>query len=169
MSELKLYNAVKDQMKTGDLLLWKTYGIVGGAIQHFTKSKYSHASLVLRLVEYEGTVEMRRFTTEATRHGVGINMLSRRLARQDGLCWWFPLIDSWDEKRKSIGEIALSYLNYPYDYKGVIRWLFQTVSVDGEALFCSELCYMAYGFKGNAPAPDDLLDLNIFKEGVPIL
>lgn len=168
MNDLSKYDCVKHLMKTGDLLLWQTKGIIGGGIQLVTDSIYNHASLVLHLADYEGT-EKRRFTTEATKHGVGINMLSRRLERQKGKCWWFPLIPDWEERRNQVGEIALSYLNCPYDYKGIVRWLFKTVSTDGEALFCSELCYMAYGYSGSAPAPDDLLKLPIFGPSVEIL
>ena len=167
-NDLSKYEAVKCQMQTGDLLLWETETLIGKTIQLFTKSHFSHASLVLRMSEYEGE-NQRRFTTEAVRDGVGINLLSRRLEYEKGFVWWYPLKDVSQERRNEIGRIALDYLGRPYDFKGVIRWVFKEVSVDGEALFCSELCYMAYGYTGDAPAPDDLLKLPIFGDGVQIL
>ena len=162
-----LYTAVKDDMKTGDLLLFQTNGSIGRLIQRYTKSPYSHASLVIRLAEYEG-LERHRYTTESLRHGVVLNLLSRRLEHQNGHCWWFALRDEWNDKRQLIGERALSYVGIPYDFKGIFRFLFGPVSADIQAIFCSELISMAYGYPG-APSPVQLLDYGIHRSGVQIL
>jgi len=167
MNDLTKYNVVKEQLKSGDLLLWQTNGKVGRIIQWYTDSDYSHASLVIRLAEYEG-LERHRYTTESLRHGVVLNLLSRRLEHQKGHAWWFPLKDEWNDKRQLIGERALSYVGIPYDFKGIFRFLFGPVSADIQAIFCSELCALAYGYEG-APSPAQLLDYGIHKAGVQIL
>ncbi len=162
-----LYDAVKNDMRTADLLLWQSNGAVGRLIQTYTKSPYSHASLVIRLSEYEG-LERRRFTTESLRHGVVLNLLSRRLEHQNGKCWWFALKPEWNDKRQLIGERALSYVGIPYDFKGIFRFLFGPVSADVTALYCSELVSMAYGFP-DAPSPVQLLDYGMHGKGIQIL
>jgi len=167
LNDLSPYNVVRDKMKTADLLLWQSNGIIGQLIQLYTKSPYNHASLVIRLAEYEG-LERRRYTTEALRHGVVLNLLSRRLEHQNGHVWWFPLKDEWNDKRQLIGERALSYVGIPYDFKGILRFLFGPVSVDVTAIFCSELVAIAYGYSG-APSPVQLLGYGIHKSGMQIL
>ena len=73
MNDLTLYHSVKAQIQTGDLLMWSSNGIVGKAIRWRTLSEFSHASLAIRLAEYEGA-EGRRFTTEALADGVVLNI-----------------------------------------------------------------------------------------------
>ena len=167
MNDLTLYRDVADEMKTGDLLLFQTGGIIGKAIQCYTKSPYSHSALVIRLAEYEG-LERHRYTTEAVAMGVVLTLLSRKLEHKKGHCWWFPLKDEWDDKRQLIGERALSFVGVPYDYKGLVRFLFGTVSADVNALYCSELVAVAYGIDA-APSPVQLLGYGMHGDGIQIL
>jgi hypothetical protein len=167
MNDLAKYNAVKDQMKTGDLLSWHSDSLIGWAIRAKTGSVYNHSSLVIRLAEYEG-LERRRFTHEALEHGVVLNLLSRRLESFAGECWWFPLKDEWAKIRQVIGERALSYTGIPYDYQAIADQLVTNVQADAAQMFCSEMCFMAYGFSGTAPNPGDLVKIPIFKDGVKI-
>lgn len=168
MNDISKYLELKDQMKTGDLLQWRSNSVIGALIRWKTDSTVNHSSLVLRLTEYEG-LERRRFTTEALSNGTVLSLLSRRLEQFDGEVWWHPLIDSWNEKRQAIGEAALSLIGIPYDYQSIADQVFSKVSADAQSLFCSEYCFLAYGFKGQAPAPGDMIRLGIFKEGVKIL
>jgi hypothetical protein len=169
MNDLSRYEAVKDQMKTGDLLQWHSDSLIGWAIREKTGSNVNHSGLVIRLQEYEG-LERRRFTHEALEHGIVMNLLSRRLEQFDGEAWWYPLKDEWNEKRQAIGERALSFTGIPYDYPAIIEQLFGDVKADSAQLFCSEMCFLAYGYQGTAPNPGNLVStLKIFKEGVKIL
>jgi hypothetical protein len=168
INDLAKYESVKDQMKTGDLLQWSTNGIVGEGIRLFTHSEFSHSSLVLRLQEYEG-LERRRFTTEATRKGVVLNLLSNRLQGENGRVWWYPLKEDWDCKRQDIGEKALLNIGKSYAFGNAAKFLIGKVSEDMNKMFCSQLCYVAYGFGGVPPSPGEMLDLGIFKEGMEII
>ena len=165
--DLKKYRQIKAQMKTGDLLQWRSHSALGAAIRWRTKSHVNHSSLVIRLAEYEG-LERRRFTTEALSRGIMFNLLSRELARYRGEVWWYPLKESWNEKRQGIGEVALSLIGTPYDYKSFFRLLISTVSADARALFCSEYCFIAYGFTGQAPTPADMPSLGIFEPPIKL-
>jgi len=168
MNDISKYIAVKDQMKTGDLLQWRSRSIIGALIRWRTKSEVNHSSLVIRLSEYEG-LERRRFTQEALEHGVVLNLLSRRLAQFSGEVWWLPLKDEWNEKRQGIGEMALSYTGIPYDYQSIADQIIGKVFSDTKELFCSELCYICYGFSGKVLSPGEMPELEIFKEAVQIL
>lgn len=167
MNDLSKYNAVKDLMRTGDLLQWHTHGIFGSLIRWRTQSTVNHSALVLCLKEYEG-LERQRFTTEAQDRTV-LNRLSRRLEEHDGEVWWYPLVDDWNEKRQGIGERALNLIGIKYDVKSIFFQLFGHVSINDKALFCSEYCALAYGFSGTAPTPAEMTNYPIFKKGVQIL
>jgi len=168
VNDLTLYNAVRDQMKTGDLLQWKSNSLIGALIRWRTKSNVNHSSLVIRLAEYEG-LERHRWTTEALEHGTVLNLLSRRLEAFDGECWWYPLQDSWNEYRENVGTWALDKIGIPYDYGSIVKQIVGKVSADARELFCSEYCYLAYGLTGKAPNPGEMPELGIFKEPQKIL
>lgn len=168
MNDLSRYLAVKDQMKTGDLLQWCSNSVIGKLICWKTGYNVSHSSLVLRLSEYEGT-ERRRFTTEALGMGTVLSLLSRRLEHFDGNLWWYPLKANWNEKRTFIGEMSLGLIGIKYDYKNLLKQLFGKISVDIQQLWCSEYVYACYGFAGEAPYPGELNNLGIFKKGVQLL
>jgi len=163
-----VYSSIREQMKTGDLLQWKSNSIIGSLIRWKTKSTVNHSSLVLRIPEYQGK-EKRVWTTEALEHGTVLNLLSRRIDEFDGELWWFPLKDEWHPKCEMIGEYALKMIGLPYDYKSIVKQIVGRVSADARALFCSEYCYLAYGFEGKAPNPGEMPKLGIFKEGVKLL
>lgn len=169
MNNLAIYNTVKGEMKTGDLLQWRSNSMIGALIRWRTKSEVNHSSLVLRFLEYEDS-EGRRFTTEALEHGTVLNLLSRRLAEFDGSVWWYPLQDKFtDIYRGSVAVRALDMIGLPYDYESIFKQIVGKVSADSRSLFCSEYCYLSYGFRGEAPTPADMPGMGIFKEPVKIL
>ncbi len=168
MNDLTTYNTVKQDMRTGDLLQWHSDTPLGWMIRAKTHSRFNHSGLVIRLAEYEG-LERRRFTHEALEYGVILNLLSRRLEEFNGECYWYPLKDEWDVKRQTTGELAMSFTGISYDYFAIAMQLFTSVQADCAQLFCSEMCFLSWGFSGVAPNPGELLSLGIFKEGVKIL
>lgn len=168
MNDLTIYDKVRDDMKTGDLLQWKSNSIVGALIRWRTKSDVNHSSMVLRLSEYE-LLERRCYTQEALEHGVVMNLLSRRLEQHDGNAWWYPLKDTWNQERQFIGERILNCIGLPYDYNSIVKQIFGKVSIDAHAFFCSELVYAAWGYEGVAPNPGELSNLKIFKDCVQLI
>lgn len=169
MNDLSAYNAVKARIQTGDLLMWSSDSLIGKAIRWRTLSEFSHASLAIRLADYEGA-EGRRFTTEALADGVVLNILSTRLAHYEGRAWWYPL----DEQkcgisRVQVGERALALIGTPYDYQSILRLCLRRVSTEINKLFCSEYAAICYGLEGEAPTPADMPKLGIFGDPVRIL
>jgi hypothetical protein len=161
------YTDIKQQMKTGDLLLWRSNSLLGAAIRFFSKGTVNHASIVMCFPEYEGE-ECRRWTTEALEHGTVLNLLSRRLDDYDGQVWWYPLKDDWEQQRSIIGHRALEMIGIPYDYKSLFKNIVGKVSAEARRLFCSEYYYLSLGLQGEAPTPADLPNLGIFKQEVKI-
>lgn len=178
-NDLTIYDAVRDEMKTGDLLQWRSRSLIGAMIRLRTQAKrpayeterginVNHSSLVVRLGEYEG-LERRRFTTEALEHGTVLNLLSRRLESFDGEVWWYPLNDELNPGRTLYGERALELIGIPYDYGSIVRQIVGKVSSNARELFCSEYCFMVWGFAGKALTPNEIPELGIFKTPVRIL
>lgn len=161
------YNKFKQQMKTGDLLLWRSNSLLGATIRFFSKGPFNHASIVMCFPEYEGE-ECRRWTTEALEHGTVLNLLSRRLDKYDGQVWWFPLKDDWEQQRSIIGRRALSMIGIGYDYKSLFKNILGKVSAEARRLFCSEYYFLSLGMEGKAPTPAGLPSLGIFKQEVQI-
>lgn len=169
MNDLTIYNSVKHQMQTGDLLQWRSESLIGALIRWRTLSEWNHSSLVVSFQEYQGT-EGRRFTTEALSDGVVLNLLSNRLERHKGNVWWYPLDEEkCPVKRPNIGELALKYIGTGYDYQSILRLVLRRVSNDAAKLFCSEYVAICYGHEGQAMTPADLPHLNIFKEPVRLI
>jgi len=168
MNDLTVYDSIKDQFKTGDLILWSSNNFIGWCIKKFTKSNVSHASLVIRFSEYDEN-NHRRYNLESGRHGTVLNVLSKTLQEYSGEAWWYPLQEKMEIERKRIGDRALEFVGTPYDYPSIFRYLIGNVSADARKLFCSEYCYLAYGFEGKAPTPSEMLSLNIFKSGTKLI
>ena len=161
-NDLSTYLSIREEMKTGDLLQFRGHSLISRLIEWRT-GKYSHSSLVLRLSEYEG-LERRRFTMSAEPGGVMLFPLSRYLEGYDGEVWWFPLKSEWNENRQRIGENAAFFAGVKYDFPSLFKQLLVKVSSSSRRLFCSELCFICYGFTGKAPNPSDMPKLGIFDE-----
>jgi len=167
MNNLDAYLAVREQMKTGDMLAWATPSLIGKLIMWRT-GPYSHTSGIVRMKEYEGKPR-RRFTIEAMEYGFYPSILSNEIQTYKGHIWWYALKDEYNDKRGAIGEKALSLIGIGYDYKSLFRNALGRVNSDARKLFCSEAWFLIYGFAGKAPTPSDMPKLGIFKDPVQIL
>jgi len=168
MGEIQSSYAInRDQMKTGDLLLWRSNSLLGSAIRFFSKGTVNHASILIRLSEYEG-LERRVFTSEALEHGIVLNLMSKRMEEYDGDVWWYQLKPEWNTERTKIGERAFQYLGVAYDYGSLFKNAICRVSAEASKLFCSEYYYICLGQTGKAPTPQDLITYGWFKKPVLI-
>ena len=141
MNDLTTYRRKRDDMHTGDVILFSSDDILGRAIRLFTSR--SHVSLVVRLPDYEGR-EKRRFVLEAHAiHGVVPVLLSKKLENYNGRAWWQPLRDEFDLVRRHIGTWAFAQIGKKYDYPGLLASALGHVSENAGAFFCSEFAFMA--------------------------
>jgi hypothetical protein len=164
---MNIYEVVKDQLKTGDILQWHSKSIVGSLIRWRTDSDANHSSMIIRLAEYE-CLERRRFHTEAMGRGVYPNLLSNRLKGYRGKVWWLPLKDSWNPDRQKIGERLTECWGKKYDYKSLFWQAIGKVSIDTQQMFCSEVIDYALGFTGTAHNPGELEALGIHRDKILI-
>lgn len=154
-----IYDLYKDQMETGDVILWSSKSLLGAGIRFFSKADVNHASLVVRIRQYE---QDQRYIAEAVERGVVLARLSKRLTEYDGTVWWLPLAAPRNEQE--IGTRALFYQGVEYDYGSFIKQAVARVSINARRLFCSELVAVCLGYeKGTAPRPGDLEGLGIFE------
>lgn len=154
------YHRRKDNMHTGDLLLWQEEHVWWKWIyRKFIGSKGDHVSLIIRLQQYEGDEkDHRRYTLEARRkQGTALNLLSRRLDGYVGKVTLYRLKSDWTpDERKKIGKVILEEVGKAYDSKSMIKTFIVDIlrrfrknirlkyTVDDSKLFCSEYCYLAY-------------------------
>ena len=174
MENLEAYMKQRPQMKTGDLLLWKSSSVIGWLIRLFSSGNVNHAGLVLCLEEF-AHLKDRRWTLEALEPGIVLHLLSRRLGKYDGSVWCYPLKEEYDYCRSDLGAWAIEKVGTPYDYGSLFKNALGRVSADANKFFCSEYAYMAYKENGlpvdfeKAPRPADMPSLGIFDEPVQIL
>jgi hypothetical protein len=169
------YLQCRDQLKTGDVLQWRTASPIGFLIRLFSKGTVNHTSIIVNIQEYNELVD-RRFLLEALGHGIVLTSISRRLKDHKGKVYWLPLKEEFDDKRINVGSWAFKQVGVKYDYIGLVQQIFGRVSADAMAYFCSEFAYMAWknanipmhNPSGLAPRPGDIPKLNICKEEVLI-
>jgi hypothetical protein len=152
-NDLSIYQSVRDQMRTGDVLQWHSNSLLGELIRERKGGDINHTGLIIRLAEYEG-LERRVFTLEALENGVVLNLLSRRLESFDGRVYYHRLLSYYDFQRQLIGERALSCLGIPYDYPGIMKECFGNAEMGLNKLFCSETAWYALTGKTTGEAPD---------------
>jgi hypothetical protein len=167
------YSHLRDRIRTGDCVLWRTRGLVPSMIRLW--SEYTHASLVVRLDEYEG-LRHRVFLVEALRRGLTLTLLSHRLSGTRGGAWLFQPDGLGDDQIAWLRASALvnAARQVRYDFKGLLANVLGRVSVDARRYFCSEHVWHEWdqagllmpdvltetGFRqherGKAPRPGDI-------------
>lgn len=146
-------------MDTGDLLTYRTKGIVSSLIHLWSPD--NHAGMVLRLAEYDGEIH-RRWTLEAIGGGARVAYLSYVLERIHGEAYWHQLLPKYASVRPLIGCFALEKAGVAkYDFKSLLQMAFGVVSADAQKLICSEYVFLAWLSAGivqgaNIPSPSDL-------------
>jgi hypothetical protein len=133
----------RDLMQTGDCLLWSSRTLIGRLIQWFCGAEENHASLVLRLHEYEG-LRNRVFLLEALEHGIVLRLLSDRLKDYRGRVWLHRLTPDLDPHRNKIAVWALNQVGKGYDYLSLFKQAISRVNADAREFFCSEYVYFAW-------------------------
>ena len=175
IGNLTRYIDVKDDMKTGDCLLWASSTCLGWLIRKFSKADVNHASLIVRPPQYNGLIG-RRFQLEALENGIVLRLLSKRLIEFNGEVWWLPLkpIYQSDVTLDRIGSWAYQHVGTKYDYSSLFKQAIGRVSANAHKLFCSEFWFLAckqagVPLTGKAPRPGDISKLDVFTRKTKIL
>ena len=159
---MEKYYALRDQIKTGDAILWNGAGLISSAIRRW--SKFSHVSLVVRMPDYDRLKE-RVFMVEALNHGLEFTLLSNQLEGYSGQAHWMSVGMTTEQQSLSRAHALLECASTTgYDYKSLFRNVLGRVSMDARHYFCSEFVWFNYIYAGRveatkkAPRPGDLVD-----------
>jgi len=114
MEKLSEYKALRNFMKSGDLIEWGSASMIGGIIRFFTKKQVNHSSILLNLDRFEG-LEKHRFVLEALEHGIELNLMSARLEDFKGVVYWSRLKPEYDLYRNKIAAWSLERIGTKYD------------------------------------------------------
>lgn len=150
------YTQVRERIRTGDAVLWRSRGFLPSLIRIW--SDYTHASLVVRLDEYAG-LHHRVFLIEALNRGLTLTLLSKRLAETAGGAWLFQPegLDDDQIAKLRVSALVNAARQVRYDFKGLVANMLGRVSMDARRYFCSEHVWHEWDLAG-VLMPDVLTD-----------
>jgi len=161
-----IYSKLRHELKTGDVILFSGRGVVSAAIKLFTRSRYSHVGMVIRIEEWDIVLVMESTTlTDVAdvdegipRRGVQIVPLSTRIHQYDGSVWIAPI------KRRLNDEQIATLVRFRHEIQG--KYYEQSMTeliksawdgpwgkndADLSSIFCSELVAEAFQRIGLLP------------------
>jgi hypothetical protein len=144
MNNLSKYNLLRDRIRTGDLVEWRTNSLLGWLIRLRTGAKVNHSSLVVKF-DYD-ECEQRRYVLEANAGGIELHKLSTRLQNHNGKAWLLKLKPEFNLHRNKILGWAIDKVDTKYDYGSIFKQITANVSVDGNRYFCSEFIQAAWTY-----------------------
>ncbi len=155
------YQDLREQMKTGDLLLFRGNRLLSGAIERLSDSPYSHVAILARWND-------RVVAFQADLRGVEVLPASTMVCKYSGkVDWWAlkPELRAASFEEDALFDTALTLLGTKYGYwrlleLGVRILLGRTLNPQDahatpDSLFCSEFVSRCY-----RNASGNLLDVN---------
>lgn len=164
--KLNKYNKIRNELKTGDIVLFSGKGRISTGIKWFTSSEWSHVGMVLRLLQFDMVLLWESTTlnniddveTGIAKKGVQVVSLSKRLQNYDGKAAIRQLSKKLSPKKiKSLIEFKQEVKNRPYEkqnielLKSAFDGPFGRNREDLSSLFCSELVAESYQQMGLLP------------------
>ncbi len=153
-----LYDEIRNELKTGDMVLFSGGGFISRIIQMYTRSKWSHVGLVVKdgwfdmLLLWESTTLSKIKTVNGiVRQGVAIRPLSEVIANYDGVVGVRQLDKPLsDGQELDIGDLRKEFKGRDYEqskselFKSAYDFIGGKNEEDLSSLFCSELVAEAY-------------------------
>ena len=152
------YSEIRDDLKTGDMVLFSGDGFVSRIIQMYTRSKWSHVGLVVKdewydmLLLWESTTLSKVKTVYGNvRQGVAVRPLSEVVAKYEGEVGIRQLERPLsDGQQVDIGDLRKEFKGRDYEqskselFKSAYDFIGGKNEEDLSSLFCSELVAEAY-------------------------
>jgi uncharacterized protein YycO len=142
MKSLVAYKQIRDQIKTGDMLEWRSRSALGYVIRFFSGENKNHTGKAFVFDNYGNCEGNHIFTLEAEPDGIENNLLSAQLEKFDGEVYWSPLKPEFDHLRHKGIDWALQCVGTPYDFKSLFKQALVKVSADARKFFCSEYYFI---------------------------
>ncbi|MEM8782439.1 MAG: hypothetical protein AAGE65_06225 [Planctomycetota bacterium] len=171
-----LYESIRPQLKSGDLVLFSGTAPVSRLIQLFTAGPWSHVGVIVRLKEFDDAVMLWESTTltdvpdgEFGRpiRGVQLVPLSLRLSNYDGDVAIRQLARPITSgQRHALAALRHRLARRPYEreklqlLRAALDGLGKPNREDLSSVFCSELVAEAYQAMGLLPEPPEGLPSN---------
>jgi hypothetical protein len=176
------YDAVRPDMRPGDLVAFQGTSFFSQAIKLRTHSPVTHVGAVHQLLPGFNLFRRRIQLVESTSLykvvGVQATYLSDHLANYSGRIWWMPLSD---EARDCLNldaylRFAEETIGRPYDFAGALGSAIDWVDAlglentrDYDAMFCSEWVSAAWQAGGLLPHiinPSEMTPQNVCEFGL---
>jgi len=159
MSAMNKYDDIRDELKTGDIILFSGKGAISEAIKFFTRSKWSHLGMVVYIKEWDMNVlwestqlgDKKDIESGKLKKGVQMTLLRDRVLSYDGgvalrKLHYTPTRETEEKLRdfraeskdKHYEESTIELIKSAYD-----GWLGDNEE-DLTSLFCSEMLSEAY-------------------------
>lgn len=164
------YSAVRDQLKTGDIILMAGESVFSWAIRRFTGSKWSHVGMVVRSPDIDAVLLWESTTTghpedyatpdgREPKRGVQLPPLSKRVRDYDGKVALRRLdraLTKAEVQRLTAFRHEVKDRDYDFDALQLLRsamdeGLFWRNREDLQSFFCSELIAEGYQRMGLLP------------------
>jgi hypothetical protein len=150
-AKLSLYEKVRPQLKTGDILLFEGKSLVSRAIRWFTKSRWSHVAMVYKASEDDDIMLCFESTSVSSgTKGVRLVELSRKLLESKSNVYYRALMPDLNKTElKQLKRFRKLMLGVPYE-RSYLDLLLAGISANrfgGDSLksvFCSEMVAAAY-------------------------
>lgn len=155
-----LYESVRDELDTGDIVLFSGKGLISAGIKWSTSSRWSHVGMILKLPEYDFVTVWESTTlsstndldTNSARKGVQLVPLSARISDYDGAIAIRRLLGAahTGDSVKSLMQFRREVAGRPYEeselelIKSAYDGPLGKNKEDLSSLFCSELVAEAY-------------------------
>lgn len=139
-NDISLYLSCREQIKTGDAILWQSKTFVGRVIQFFCNSPLNHVSIAIRFAKYDVD---RVYVLESLNNGPVLLPLSIRLKKHSGHAWVYPLNKDFEPAIRPMAAWALFQQGKEYDYGTLFKNAVSRVLKDAKEFICSEYYQMA--------------------------
>jgi len=173
MKDLGYYKLIRNKVKSGDMLEFRSNGFTGRAIRFFSKQNVNHTALAVALDEYMDYREPHKFLLEADAPGIVLKLISKELTGYGGQVWWTPLKAKYDALRGDIARWSMLQIGTKYDTKSLFKNILGRVNADAKKLFCSEFYFLALKEVGilhgkKAPRPGEFQKYGVHEPAVKI-
>lgn len=161
------YSQIRNDLKTGDLVLFSGKGMISNVIKLMTRSNWSHVGMVVRIEDWDAvmlweatnTKRGKDFYSGKPKKGVQLVNLSDRVATalENGYEVAVRQLHDFEltaEHRKSLAKLREAFKHKEYEesivelFKSAYDGFAGSNEEDNSSLFCSELVAEAYQTMG---------------------
>lgn len=149
------YHKYRNEIKTGDLILFESKDPISKIISWRTKSAITHAAMAFWLMGPTG--KTRLYIVEGVVFGVYPTYLSNRVAwyMPHGDIYWHRICKNYRHLGGDAADVLLDYVGTYYDFWDLIKQAFKRVTINPAKLFCSEA--VTFAWQDLLGLPDDFI------------